>query len=270
MSQNKYDKYTTPTYSSPSAGFDIPSYVSTYYDEDEEEDDGSNGTNGDQAPEGGGDQPTKEWDQYGKVHTTEGAAQHANLYGSIGKDFPSHQDLAHQAGFVGLFGSRAARPGNKAYDNFIDQRKQDMREWGVYPSHRDSKTGKKTGKYSSQDFKDWMALSGGKLGMKKKSDDEIPQLASNQPIVTVEEVLVNNLMPVPNHPTLADATATTTNQNLLDYTVSDWAGHNTGNIFGTNAGYAEAFGLGADVDPADIGGVLGSGGYQDTRGFGIA
>jgi len=172
--------YTIPTYSRPDLGFKVSDYVTKYYEDKEKEEAEEEETI---VAEG----PQKKYKADGKEYATWGQAEHARMY-------PGHQALANKAGFTGLFGLNAARPGNKSYDAMIDARKTDMQDWGIDFTH--TIDGKRpngwpaghaksnlSGKYSSQNFKDWMDLSGGKIGMAKKTTDTIPQTAA----VTVDD-----------------------------------------------------------------------------------
>ena len=185
--------YTIPTYSRPDLGFKVSDYVTKYYEDKEKEEAEEEETI---VAEG----PQKKYKADGKEYATWGQAEHARMY-------PGHQALANKAGFTGLFGLNAARPGNKSYDAMIDARKTDMQDWGIDFTH--TIDGKRpngwpaghaksnlSGKYSSQNFKDWMALSGGKIGMAKKTTDTVPQTAA---VTTTED----------------DTTTTTTPSNVL-------------------------------------------------------
>jgi len=169
--------YTIPTYSRPDLGFDVPKYIEDYYKAEEEK---KKKAAEESSVEGGADQST-DW-----------ASQAHN------KMYPGHQKLANDLGFSGLLGPKAARPGNKSYDAMIDARKTDMQDWGIDLTH--TTDGKRpngwpaghaksnlSGKYSSQNFKNWMDLSGGKIGM-TKTTDTIPQTAAvttdDEPVVT--------------------------------------------------------------------------------------
>ena len=175
--------YTIPTYSRPDLGFKVSDYVTKYYKDKEEK----------EAEE------EETIDAEGPQETSWGESEHARMY-------PGHRELANKAGFSGLFGLNAARPGNKSYDAMIDSRKTDMQDWGIDFTH--TIDGKRpngwpaghaksnlSGKYSSQNFKDWMALSGGKIGMAKKTTDTIPQTASTS---TDEDALVTTSTDLPN------------------------------------------------------------------------
>jgi hypothetical protein len=167
--------YTIPTYSRPDLGFKVSDYVTKYYEDKEKEEAEEEETI---VAEG----PQQKYKADGKEYATWGQAEHARMY-------PGHQALANKAGFSGLFGPNAARPGNKSYDAMIDARKQDMIDIGLDLTH--TTDGKRpngwpsghpksnlSGKYSSDDFTTWMDLTGGVVGAKKKTTDTIPQTAA--------------------------------------------------------------------------------------------
>ena len=193
--------YTIPTYSRPDLGFKVSDYVTKYYKDKEEK----------EAEE------EETIDAEGPQETSWGESEHTRMY-------PGHRELANKAGFSGLFGLNAARPGNKSYDAMIDSRKTDMQDWGIDFTH--TIDGKRpngwpaghaksnlSGKYSSQNFKDWMDLSGGKIGMAKKTTDTIPQTASTS---TDEDALVTTSTDLPNLVTSLFSTLSNTGYNLGD------------------------------------------------------
>ena len=164
--------YTIPTYSRPDLGFKVSDYVTKYYKDKEEK----------EAEE------EETIDAEGPQETSWGESEHARMY-------PGHRELANKAGFSGLFGPNAARPGNKSYDAMIDARKTDMQDWGIDLTH--TTDGKRpngwpaghaksnlSGKYSFENFKEWKDLSGGKIGMAKKTTDTIPQTAA---VTTIDD-----------------------------------------------------------------------------------
>ena len=178
--------YTIPTYSRPDLGFKVSDYVTKYYKDKEEKE-----AEEEETIVAEGQQQKYKAD--GKEYATWGQAEHARMY-------PGHQALANKAGFSGLFGPNAARPGNKSYDAMIDARKQDMIDIGLDLTH--TIDGKRpngwpvghaksnlSGKYSSDDFTTWMDLTGGVVGSKKNTTDTIPQTASTDTTTTTPGIL---------------------------------------------------------------------------------
>ena len=191
--------YTIPTYSRPDLGFKVSDYVTKYYKDKEEK----------EAEE------EETIDAEGPQETSWGESEHARMY-------PGHRELANKAGFSGLFGLNAARPGNKSYDAMIDSRKTDMQDWGIDFTH--TIDGKRpngwpaghaksnlSGKYSFENFKDWMALSGGKIGMAKKTTDTIPKTAA---VTTTDDDTTTTTSVLPSLVTSLISTLPNTGYNL--------------------------------------------------------
>ena len=101
---------------------------------------------------GGGSQPDGEdafGDKFGALHPSNSRYAGTQMYGSKHGQL-SHAQLAHKHGVSGLkslFGT-----GKEKHDSFVNTVSSRLNTAGIGNNHVDSVTGKRTGKYSAEDF----------------------------------------------------------------------------------------------------------------------